>query len=47
MVCVKECPKTDTDKIECIPNTDITSCDDLNVYATYGFADRICVPKNS
>lgn len=29
MVCVKECPKTDTDKIECIPNNEITSCDDL------------------
>ena len=32
--------------MECIPNNDVTSCESLNVYETYAFADRICVPKN-
>lgn len=46
MLCVKACPKTDSDKIDCLPNNDITSCDKLNVYSSYAFGNRICVPKS-
>ena len=46
MVCVKHCPETEDTKIDCKTNTDIKSCDDIKSYESYGFASRICIPKN-
>lgn len=46
MVCIKKCPKTKQDKVECLENTDIKNCNDIKIYESYGFAGRICIPKN-
>ena len=46
MVCVKRCPPEEDSPIECHTNTDIKSCEDLKAYESYGFASRICIPKN-
>ena len=46
-VCVKKCPDSESDNIECVPNTDIISCSFLNVYSSYGFFNRICIPSSS
>ncbi len=46
-VCIKECPRSPSDEIECRPNTDIINCNDLNVYDSYGFVSRICIPSAS
>lgn len=46
MVCVKRCPPTEETKVECHPNTDIKSCDDIKSYESYGFVSRICIPRN-
>ena len=44
-VCVKKCPKSDTSTVDCKPNTDITDCSKINVYESYGFLSRICIPS--
>lgn len=46
MICIKECPATKDSKIDCYPNTDIKNCSDIKIYESYGFASRICIPKN-
>ena len=45
MLCVKDCPINKDVKIDCFPNTDITSCD-IETYKTRKFASRICIPMN-
>ena len=44
-VCIKKCPKDEADEIECVPNADIPSCDQIKSYESYGFIERICIPK--
>lgn len=44
MVCVRECPAENGQVVDCVPNTDIKKCDDMKVYGSYGFANRLCVP---
>lgn len=46
MVCVKECPQSKDEYVECYPNTDIKHCSDLKPYKTYGFASRLCIPTS-
>ena len=47
-ICVKECPKEETDTIECIPTSKVTACQPRTSeeYATYDFLSY-CVPKTS
>lgn len=45
MVCVRTCPTGPNDVVDCIPNTDIKNCNQLKPYASYGFANRLCVPR--
>lgn len=44
-VCVKSCPKTNEEEIQCYPNEDIQFCRDLTVRASYSILTRLCVPK--
>lgn len=44
-VCVKKCPKSEDDLINCIPNKFITNCNQLKIYKSYGFMGRICIPS--
>ena len=46
MLCVKDCPQTEEEKLDCLPNTDVTSCNDVKTYQTFKFASRICIPRN-
>ena len=43
-VCVKKCPETDADKLECFVNQDITSCDDVDVKGSITLFGRVCLP---
>lgn len=45
MVCIKQCPKDENSTIDCLPNSDIKNCDNINKYASFGFINRICIPK--
>ena len=44
-VCVKSCPKTNDEEIQCYANEDIQFCRDLTVRASYSILKRLCVPK--
>ena len=44
MVCVKQCPVDEDSTIDCVPNSDINNCSNLNVYKSFGFINRICIP---
>ena len=46
MVCIKTCPRTKQDGVECVTNNDIKNCQDVKVYESVGFAGRVCIPKN-
>jgi hypothetical protein len=45
--CVKSCPATDKDTIECYTNKEVTDCSQLPVRAHYSFGERFCWPKDS
>lgn len=47
LLCVKTCPTNSQQKIECLPTQQNSSCDNLNVYESYGFLSRICLPIDS
>ncbi len=46
MICIRRCPEEATEPVECYPNTDIKKCSDIKVYKSYGFANRICIPRD-
>ena len=45
-VCIKKCPEEIDDEIECITNEFIQNCNQLNVYKSYNFLNRICIPSS-
>lgn len=45
-ICLKECPKTDDQTVECFPNEDIKSCSDVKVRASHSLVSRLCVPNS-
>jgi hypothetical protein len=45
--CVKSCPISNSSKIECFTNKQVTDCNQLTSRESYSFAKRFCWPKNS
>lgn len=43
--CIKACPTTPNDQLECHTNNEVSNCNDLEVKETYTFAKRFCWPK--
>merc|ERR1711976_190561 len=44
-ICIKKCPSSENDKIECYPTTKFSNCNDLQAYNTFGLFERICIPS--
>ena len=44
-ICIKKCPNSEKDKIECAINSSIKDCNQLKIYETISFLHTICIPK--
>lgn len=43
-ICVKTCPKSDSDALDCYPNSRYPNCDSVKAYESTSFAKRFCWP---
>ena len=46
-ICVKSCPKSDTEKLECFPTKNIQKCEDLKSYNSISVLDGFCIPTQT
>lgn len=45
-ICVKKCPSSTDETVDCFPlKSNLTNCNQLKVYKTYGLFGRICIPS--
>lgn len=45
-VCVKSCPTSQNDTLDCLPNSKIASCSELGTHSSKLIAGRICIPDD-